>query len=105
MNFSQIKEHSQGAVLNQYIDLAFETAPMTDVKTWGICTRIERCTPKRPSIVKCLAVKRSAENALPGVLFLSLFSTSFLSEKRDGKLPFRKCFESVHAGLRDGVSS
>ena len=39
------REHPQGAVLNQYIDLAFETAPMTDVKTWGICTRIERCTP------------------------------------------------------------
>ena len=66
---------------------------------------IERCTLRRPSIVKCLAVKRSAENALPGVLFLSRFSTSFLPEKRDGKLPFRKCFESVHAGLRDGVSS
>ena len=65
--------------------------------------RVERCTPKRPSIVKCLAVKRSAENALPGVFFLSCFSTSFLPEKRDGKLPFRKCFESVHAGLRDGV--
>ena len=63
--------------------------------------RIERCTPKRPSIVKCLAVKRSTENALPGVLFLSRFSTSFLPEKRDGKLPFRKCFESVHAELRD----
>ena len=40
--------------------------------------RIERCTPKRPSIFKWLAVKRSAENALPGALFLSRFSTSFL---------------------------
>ena len=28
-----------------------------------------------------------------------------LPEKRDGKLLFRKCFESLHAGLRDGVSS
>ena len=34
--------------------------------------RVERCTPKRPNIVKCLAVKQSAENALPWV-FLALF--------------------------------